>query len=144
MKKCYKCSIEKSTDEFSKSKRHKDGSHIWCRKCVSLYDKERYKDPEIKQRIRDNRIKHNIIGRIKLYEYLKKCYCKDCTESNPIVLDFDHKKDKLFNISDMIGRISWERIEKEIAKCEVVCANCHRIRTARRLKWYKYISKDTK
>jgi hypothetical protein len=60
--------------------------------------------------------------------------CVDCGEKNPIVLDFDHLRDKKYNISRMIhDGFSWKAILKEISKCEVVCANCHRLRTYRRL-----------
>ena len=60
--------------------------------------------------------------------------CVDCGVCNHIVLDFDHLKDKKYNISRMIhDGFSWAAIKKEIAKCEVVCANCHRIRTYTRL-----------
>jgi hypothetical protein len=60
--------------------------------------------------------------------------CLDCGVTNPIVLDFDHLHDKKYNISRMIhDGFSWAAIKKEIAKCEVVCANCHRIRTHNRL-----------
>ena len=60
--------------------------------------------------------------------------CTDCGESNPIVLDFDHLKYKKYNVSRMIhDGFSWKAIKKEIEKCEVVCANCHRIRTHHRL-----------
>jgi hypothetical protein len=60
--------------------------------------------------------------------------CVDCGVGNHIVLDFDHLKDKKYNISRMIhDGFSWAEIKKEISKCEVVCANCHRIRTHDRL-----------
>ncbi len=60
--------------------------------------------------------------------------CVDCGENNHIVLDFDHLRDKKYNVSRMIhDGFSWAAIKKEIAKCEVVCANCHRIRTYLRL-----------
>lgn len=60
--------------------------------------------------------------------------CVDCGEKNPIVLDFDHLKDKKYNISRMIhDGFSWKAIMKEVNKCEVVCANCHRLRTHNRL-----------
>lgn len=64
-------------------------------------------------------------------EYLSKHPCVDCENSDVRVLEFDHVKDKKFkNISTMIyQRYSWNRILKEIEKCEVRCANCHRIRT---------------
>ncbi len=49
-----------------------------------------------------------------------------------MVLEFDHLKDKAFNIGASLSGRSWASILDEIAKCEVVCANCHRRRTARR------------
>lgn len=59
--------------------------------------------------------------------------CTDCGySSHPAALEFDHVNgDKSSNVSRLIGS-TWDRIEAEIAKCEVVCANCHRIRTVER------------
>ncbi|MFB7383769.1 hypothetical protein ACFC6U_17370 [Kitasatospora purpeofusca] len=47
-------------------------------------------------------------------------------------LDWDHVRGaKRANVSQLIAeRQPWSEIEREIAKCEVVCANCHRIRTS--------------
>jgi predicted HNH restriction endonuclease len=49
-------------------------------------------------------------------------------------MDFDHRpgETKAFEISQMLGKVSMETLEAEIAKCDIVCANCHRIRTHRR------------
>ena len=60
--------------------------------------------------------------------------CKDCVyNKSPYALDFDHLSDKVGNISRMLQQsISLKALDKEIAKCEVVCANCHRIRTQKR------------
>lgn len=70
----------------------------------------------------------------RLKEIKEASGCVDCGIKNHIVLDFDHLKDKKYNVSRMIhDRFSWAAIKKEIAKCEVVCANCHRIRTHIRL-----------
>jgi len=70
----------------------------------------------------------------KLAEIKQASGCVDCGEQNPIVLDFDHIRDKKYNVSRMIhDGFSWKAIMKEIQKCEVVCANCHRIRTHYRL-----------
>jgi transcription elongation factor Elf1 len=70
----------------------------------------------------------------RLKEIKETSGCIDCGEKNHIVLDFDHLQDKKYNISRMIhDGFSWAAIKKEIAKCEVVCANCHRIRTYNRL-----------
>ena len=70
----------------------------------------------------------------RLAEIKEASGCQDCGERNHIVLDFDHIKDKKYNVSRMIhDGFSWAAIKKEIEKCEVVCANCHRIRTHMRL-----------
>ena len=70
----------------------------------------------------------------RLAEIKRSSGCTDCGENNPIVLDFDHIRDKKYNISRMIhDGFSWKAIVKEMEKCEVVCANCHRIRTHDRL-----------
>jgi hypothetical protein len=68
----------------------------------------------------------------KLHELKEVHPCADCGNTFPsYCMDFDHKNNatKLDNVSFMISRFSWSRIEKEIAKCDLVCANCHRIRT---------------
>jgi hypothetical protein len=48
------------------------------------------------------------------------------------VLEFDHLADKSFDIGQALSYRNWQSILDEIEKCEVVCANCHRRRTARR------------
>lgn len=60
--------------------------------------------------------------------------CVDCGETNPVVLDFDHVRgEKVKCVSDM-ARQSYglKTIQAEIDKCEVRCANCHRIVTDQR------------
>lgn len=55
--------------------------------------------------------------------------CADCGGSfPPVCMDFDHRGDKKFNLGQY-GKRSIETLMAEIAKCDVVCANCHRIRT---------------
>jgi hypothetical protein len=48
------------------------------------------------------------------------------------VLEFDHLRDKRFPIGQKLAVRRWTSILVEIEKCEAVCANCHRRRTARR------------
>lgn len=56
--------------------------------------------------------------------------CADCkVQYPPCVMDFDHLRDKSFNVSNVRGWASLETLKAEIAKCELVCANCHRLRT---------------
>ncbi len=61
--------------------------------------------------------------------------CTDCGRTYPYyVMDFDHLGDKDMQLSEMIRRgIGFERMQAEIDKCELVCANCHRERTHKRI-----------
>lgn len=60
--------------------------------------------------------------------YLKNHPCTDCGEADIIVLEFDHVRGrKEENIANIINKAwSTDRLRKEIDKCEVRCANCHR------------------
>lgn len=73
--------------------------------------------------------------------YLSDHPCVDCGEDDVRVLEFDHvdPKLKLFGISRGVadGR-SLKSIQAEIAKCEVRCCNCHRIRTRQEEHWRQY------
>lgn len=57
--------------------------------------------------------------------------CADCKEKYPYwQLDFDHLGDKSFNVSQHHQSTQdIEVVKREVDKCEVVCANCHRNRT---------------
>lgn len=89
---------------------------------------------KVKQRahLRNQVVK--ISNRKFLDDYLSKQSCVDCGNSNPIVLEFDHVRGvKKLNVSDMILRsYSLKTIQDEIDKCEIRCANCHRIKTYNR------------
>lgn len=63
--------------------------------------------------------------------------CSDCENTFPVVvMQFDHVRgEKDFNVSEApYAGYSVERVRAEIAKCDVVCANCHAVRTDRRRK----------
>lgn len=64
--------------------------------------------------------------------YLRTHPCVDCGEDDPVVLEFDHVRGrKVAAVAVLVNDMaSLKRIKKEIAKCEVCCANCHRRRTA--------------
>lgn len=56
--------------------------------------------------------------------------CRDCGLKFPYCsMDFDHKGDKKFTISQVSSISSEQKLREEIAKCDVVCSNCHRVRT---------------
>lgn len=62
-------------------------------------------------------------------EILAKCKCEKCGENHPAVLDFHHKdpSEKEGNVGLMVyQKYSKKRTLAEIAKCQVLCANCHR------------------
>lgn len=61
----------------------------------------------------------------------EKSPCRDCGKFYPYyVMDFDHVRgQKHKNVMELIPTLSKKKIDEEIAKCEIVCSNCHRIRT---------------
>ena len=66
-----------------------------------------------------------------LKELKEKNPCMDCKISYPYyMMDFDHVRGtKQPNVAEIINTLSKKRLDEEIAKCEIVCSNCHRART---------------
>jgi hypothetical protein len=75
------------------------------------------------------------INRFAWLDQLKAQPCMDCKRTfPPECMDFDHRDptNKLFNVSQAaISGRSLESVQAEVAKCDLVCACCHRIRTAK-------------
>lgn len=93
-----------------------------------LENKELYKQRAITwQRARRKQVR-------KLIRLAKSQPCADCGTSYPYyVMQFDHLRDKKFNISAFVcSNRKIETLLAEIAKCEVVCANCHAERSYQR------------
>ena len=70
-----------------------------------------------------------------LMQELREVPCADCKRRFPFfAMDFDHRDStqKSFEVTRMLGRLATERLLEEVAKCDIVCANCHRDRTYRR------------
>ncbi len=83
--------------------------------------------------------RHRVMVRKRVFEFLSLKSCVDCGENDPIVLDFDHKKfnNKFKTVSNMLsGHYSWESVKKEINKCDVRCANCHRRKTYNQFEYF--------
>ena len=83
---------------------------------------------------------------IYLFHEKQKRKCSVCGESRTICLDFHHRDpaEKTKQISVLVNsQASIERIQKEIEKCDVLCANCHRVETAKQQNWYSYISEES-
>lgn len=88
----------------------------------------------VKARSARNRRATVLLVRRFLEEYKNKHPCVDCLEADPVVLEFDHRdpKTKKFDIGTARSRgISLASVQKEVEKCDVRCANCHRRKHAR-------------
>ena len=82
--------------------------------------------------------------RIRILGYLSTHHCVGCGESDPLVLEFDHVKgQKLKDVSRLVNDcVKWGIIQKEIEKCVVLCANCHRRKTHKQLGFWKNIGES--
>ena len=122
-KTCRGCQETKPLDGFYKNPNVSDGYLNWCKPCIV----QRYAaGRSARQR--------------KLLDYIQAIKlergCTDCGyREHPAALEFDHLPGfvKEHRVATMAGGSTKAKIDAEIAKCEVVCANCHRIRTANRL-----------
>ncbi len=135
-KTCSKCLQTKPLDEFPIKNSLRGERHAACKDCTAKRSKELYyanreaRTAQVAEKRRSYRDK----AREFVLSYLSTHPCVDCGETDPVVLDFDHVRgQKVRNISQMIyGGVSLPTIQEEIEKCEVRCANCHRIKTAER------------
>lgn len=62
--------------------------------------------------------------KLKAVEKLGGC-CSNCKNNKWYHLDFHHIKEKDIEVSMLIERNRWSKIEKELDKCILLCANCH-------------------
>lgn len=123
---CPRCEEYKPSSEFNRK-----GTRLssYCSSCNKEYLREHYRDNKEYYKDKNARRKESLRRRV---EAAKQVPCADCGNSYPpVCMDFDHvSDDKEESIANMIkNRASWTRIKEEMEKCEVVCANCHRIRT---------------
>jgi hypothetical protein len=133
-KKCSVCHKKKSLCEFSKLKSRYDGLQQNCKACRKQYDKERYKNNK-NYFLLSNQARY-FRNREFVKNILKESFCVDCGEKDIVVLDFDHVSEKSFSVS-LMSYNSIKRIQSEIDKCVVRCANCHRRKTAKEQGWSK-------
>lgn len=138
-KRCRDCGESKPRSEFHVHRGRSDGLQDRCKTCNIELNKRWYREhPEARAErmdayARDRREERQAL----LLEYLLSHRCVDCGESDPVVLDFDHLRDKIANVSAML-KWRWSAVLAEIEKCEVVCANCHRRRTAKRIGSFRF------
>lgn len=116
-RRCAACGKVKSLDFFYPQG---SGHHPYCKPCRKEIDaaRDRVRSPRSRQ--------------LGWYRKLKESTpCVDCGENHPFyVMQFDHVRgEKQFNVSAAVGNVKKERVLEEIEKCDLVCANCHAVRT---------------
>jgi hypothetical protein len=138
-RRCSKCLTVKGSSDFHKGKHA--GLHTYCKTCNIRQRMQHYRNNPAATRKNAERSRER--NREFLLEYLRAHPCVDCGEADIVVLEFDHVSTKEVEVTFMVGRgYKLARIQAEIAKCEVVCANCHRRRTYRRRGSYRIAPTD--
>lgn len=105
---------------------------VWCHRHYSRW--RRHGDPVVTTRAESNPGKSADFRAAYVKSYKLEHGCTDCGyNAHHAALDFDHLPGTVKVRDIKSGRqLGWEALLAEIAKCEVVCANCHRIRTVTR------------
>jgi L-lysine 2,3-aminomutase len=84
------------------------------------------------------RVRRREIARRYIVDYLRATGCSDCGIGDVAVLEFDHTTEKRAAVANLVRHgYDTARIAEEIERCEVVCVNCHRRRTASRGKSWR-------
>lgn len=132
MNECKNCGFL-STSEFYKNKNKKSGLSSYCKTC----DKDRmaeWRGSKTRRGPRPNK-KYTVEYRKNYLDSIRSIPCKDCNNSfSAVSMDFDHlpQYEKSFGIMKVWRWKSWDLVLAEIDKCEIICSNCHRVRTRNR------------
>jgi hypothetical protein len=134
LRRCGGCKDLKPVEQFAWRRKARGQRDNLCRRCRSAYGREHYLAN------RERYVRNAAVLRRKvrlertrwLIEFFRGNPCVDCGESDPVVLEFDHLGEKSFDVGQGLADRNWQSVLDEIAKCQVVCANCHRRRTAKR------------
>jgi hypothetical protein len=127
---CSKCCEEKPRAAFS---RRGTGLQPVCRECRKVCSREHYEQNKQYYVDRARSHKKELAGYLRDLKHMQPCV--DCRERFPhYVLQFDHRDPgtKAGNVAHLPKRGSKALIDAEIAKCDLVCANCHAERTHQR------------
>jgi hypothetical protein len=98
----------------------------WCRKCTNAYKQE------VQPNGRPRASRYQATRRKKNVEWLWKIKaergCERCGEKDPCCLDFHHRNaaTKAFPIGTKVHLVGRAKAEAELAKCIILCSNCHR------------------
>ena len=134
---CGGCGTDRALTEFSWKDRLRGLRASRCKYCQRAYARQWYASNRERHRMAAQvarRARHK--ANVRLVELAKYRPCADCGRAfAPEQMDFDHVRgEKVAEVSSLLWNATPTRVAEEIAKCDVVCANCHRIRTRRRLR----------
>lgn len=134
MKVCSRCGEERDAEkDFSWRDKKQGKRQVRCKYCQSELSKQHYRDNKqvYNERVRISKAKMLKVNMSHISSYLSIHPCVDCGQADIRLLEFDHiNGQKLRGIANLLTwGFNWPTIEAEIAKCEVRCANCHRIKT---------------
>tara|TARA_Y100000310_G_C20070223_1_gene529022 strand:- start:34 stop:513 length:480 start_codon:yes stop_codon:yes gene_type:complete len=147
LKACTKCDKKKPLSDFNYRNKSKGTYQAHCRPCTKSYLKKHYTHNQayyIKKAAHHTR-RYEKIAQKTIFEIKMSNPCITCGERDPRVLDFDHiqPSEKLHSVANMVkGGYSLDRILDEIEKCQILCANCHRRKTAEYFKYYTQLEYD--
>lgn len=137
VKLCTICKSTKELSEFNKHSKKPDGLQTVCRDCNRKRSRAYYQRNLEKHRATTAARSRKQAALLRAYVLEQKQRpCMDCGNTFiPFAMDFDHVRGrKVSNISMMVrSGGSLEKLKAEIAKCDLVCAVCHRVRTWTRL-----------
>lgn len=140
MKVCITCKKEKELTEFNKNAKKPDGLQQCCRECTKEYSAKWYQGNADLKKSRSNLRRDKVVNenRARIIEYLKSHPCVDCGERRLACLEFDHVRGKKYRAISNMMQCGWTKLKAEIDKCDVRCANCHRIKTSKDQNWFTY------
>lgn len=131
-KRCPMCGTDLPVSSFGIARTRKDGLAGYCKPCMRTHRNDHYKSNSGPYKARA--VERRTQMRDFLAEYKNKP-CMDCGGSFPsFVMDLDHRPGviKLCEPSKLPNMGNWDALHEEISKCDVVCSNCHRVRTYER------------
>lgn len=124
---CSGCKETKMLTEFNKYKRSKDGLYYSCKACQQEANKA-WSSKNWDKKIAQQRERRTDL-RLKFSLYKEERGCVICNETDAVCLEFHHldPTEKEIDPSDMATQgWSWDRMMSEVAKCVILCSNCHR------------------
>lgn len=124
---CSSCQKDLPLSSYNWINESQNKRHSRCRECASIYARDYYAGGEkVKQKKRVKKYRKDLIARFK--EWKSSQECSICGENCIECLDFHHldPNEKDANISLLMRDGSWKKMQEELKKCVVLCANCHR------------------